>query len=69
MRSWCAKESITQEYVKGDADCGRILLPERHVGRYLAQAAEYSNTNAPFGQLLVLDLTPKSDTQGFGVVV
>ncbi|MCX4598469.1 hypothetical protein OG819_56070 [Streptomyces sp. NBC_01549] len=33
-------------------------------GRYLAQAAEYSNTNAPFGQLLVLDLTPKSDTQG-----
>ncbi|MFF8772412.1 hypothetical protein [Kitasatospora sp. NPDC015120] len=33
-------------------------------GRYLAQAAEYSNTNAPFGQLLVLDLTPKTDTQG-----
>ncbi|MGW2748081.1 hypothetical protein [Streptomyces sp. NPDC001450] len=32
--------------------------------RYLAQAAEYSNTNAPFGQLLVLDLTPKDDTQG-----
>lgn len=33
-------------------------------GRYLAQAAEYSNTNAPFGQLLILDLRPKSDTQG-----
>ncbi|MGW2827096.1 hypothetical protein ACWC24_39900 [Streptomyces sp. NPDC001443] len=33
-------------------------------GRYLAQAAEYSNTNAPFGQLLVLDLTPKDKTQG-----
>ncbi|TLS45648.1 hypothetical protein FE633_12785 [Streptomyces montanus] len=32
--------------------------------RYLTQAAEYSNTNAPFGQLLVLDLTPKDDTQG-----
>ncbi|MFM9812910.1 hypothetical protein ACKI16_30915 [Streptomyces scabiei] len=32
--------------------------------RYLAQAAEYSITNAPFGQLLVLDLTPKKDTQG-----
>jgi hypothetical protein len=32
--------------------------------RYLTQAAEYSNTNAPFGQLLVLDLTPKNDTQG-----
>nr|BEK65020.1 hypothetical protein KPHV_22470 [Kitasatospora purpeofusca] len=29
---------------------------ERH---YLAQAAEYSNTNVPFGQLLVLDLTEK----------
>lgn len=27
--------------------------------QYLAQAAEYSNTNAPFGQLLVLDLTEK----------
>lgn len=26
--------------------------------RYLPQAAEYGNTNAPFGQLLVLDLTP-----------
>ncbi|MGV9708552.1 hypothetical protein [Streptomyces sp. NPDC003483] len=33
-------------------------------GRYLAQTADYSNTNAPFGQLLVLDLTPKDDTQG-----
>jgi len=32
--------------------------------RYLTQAAEYSNTNAPFGQLLVLDLTPKDKTQG-----
>lgn len=31
---------------------------------YLAQAAEYSNTNAPFGQLLVLDLTPKTSTSG-----
>ncbi|MCX4672446.1 hypothetical protein OG453_38325 [Streptomyces sp. NBC_01381] len=28
-------------------------------GRYLAQAAEYSNSNVPFGQLLVLDLTEK----------
>ncbi|MEF9902075.1 hypothetical protein [Streptomyces sp. P9-A2] len=27
--------------------------------RYLAQAAEYTNTTAPFGQLLVLDLTEK----------
>ncbi|WP_086828557.1 hypothetical protein [Streptomyces sp. NRRL B-24572] len=27
--------------------------------KYLAQAAEYSNTNVPFGQLLVLDLTEK----------
>lgn len=31
---------------------------------YLTQAAEYSNTNAPFGQLLVLDLTPKTSTSG-----
>ncbi|MFJ4001778.1 hypothetical protein [Streptomyces parvus] len=29
-------------------------------GKYLAQAAEYSNTNVPFGQLLVLDLTEKT---------
>jgi hypothetical protein len=32
--------------------------------KYLAQEAEYTNTNAPFGQLLVLDLTPKSGTGG-----
>ncbi|AJT61748.1 hypothetical protein T261_08958 [Streptomyces lydicus] len=29
-------------------------------GHYLKQAAEYTNTNAPFGQLLVLDLTGKT---------
>ncbi|MFD9452694.1 hypothetical protein ACFWBC_06350 [Streptomyces sp. NPDC059985] len=28
-------------------------------GKYIAQAAEYSNTNSPFSQLLVLDLTEK----------
>ncbi|WP_432079341.1 hypothetical protein [Streptomyces sp. YPW6] len=28
--------------------------------KYLTQASEYSNTNAPFGQLLVLDLTNKA---------
>ena len=38
--------------------------PQYLESRYLTQAAEYSNTNAPFGQLLVLDLTPKNDTQG-----
>ncbi|PRX66572.1 hypothetical protein B0I32_10512 [Nonomuraea fuscirosea] len=32
--------------------------------KYLTQEAEYTNTNAPFGQLLVLDLTAKSDTKG-----
>ncbi|MGW3752752.1 hypothetical protein ACWD7C_28265 [Streptomyces sp. NPDC005134] len=32
--------------------------------KYLTQEAEYTNTNAPFGQLLVLDLTPKSGTAG-----
>ncbi|MFE1764057.1 hypothetical protein ACFW81_07555 [Streptomyces angustmyceticus] len=38
--------------------------PQYLESRYLTQAAEYSNTNAPFGQLLVLDLTPKDKTQG-----
>ncbi|KAB8183909.1 hypothetical protein FH608_048620 [Nonomuraea phyllanthi] len=33
-------------------------------GKYLTQEAEYTNTNAPFGQLLVLDLTPKTGTEG-----
>lgn len=32
--------------------------------KYLTQEAEYTNTNAPFGQLLVLDLTPKTGTDG-----
>ncbi|MEU4494192.1 hypothetical protein AB0F96_12265 [Streptomyces sp. NPDC023998] len=48
------------EIKQDGSDNDRLYLE----GRYLAQAAEYSNTNAPFGQLLVLDLTPKSDTQG-----
>ncbi len=29
--------------------------------KYIRQAAEYGNTNVPFGQLLVLDLTPQPD--------
>ncbi|MEV5472794.1 hypothetical protein AB0L66_10605 [Streptomyces sp. NPDC052207] len=33
-------------------------------GKYLTQEAEYTNTNAPFGQLLVLDLTPKTTGSG-----
>ncbi|MGW3938372.1 hypothetical protein [Streptomyces phaeochromogenes] len=33
-------------------------------GKYLAQEAEYTNTNAPFGQPLVLDLTPKTTSSG-----
>nr|MDT0521335.1 hypothetical protein [Streptomyces sp. DSM 41633] len=32
--------------------------------KYLTQEAEYTNTNVPFGQLLVLDLTPKTDSGG-----
>ncbi|WP_406318552.1 hypothetical protein [Streptomyces sp. NBC_00118] len=32
--------------------------------KYLTQEAEYTNTNAPFGQLLVLDLTKKTDAAG-----
>ncbi|MGW3232623.1 hypothetical protein [Kitasatospora sp. NPDC001095] len=43
------------EIKKNHASNDRAYL-ERH---YLAQAAEYSNTNVPFGQLLVLDLTDK----------
>ncbi|MFE1836516.1 hypothetical protein [Streptomyces sviceus] len=48
------------EIKQDSADNDRLYLE----GRYLAQAAEYSNANAPFGQLLVLDLTSKSETQG-----
>ncbi|MEU9630731.1 hypothetical protein AB0D89_28545 [Streptomyces luteogriseus] len=33
-------------------------------GKYLTQESEYTNTNAPFGQLLVLDLTPKTSSSG-----
>ncbi|MFF4355092.1 hypothetical protein [Streptomyces sp. NPDC001530] len=33
-------------------------------GKYLAQEAEYTNTNVPLGQLLVLDLTPKTTSSG-----
>ncbi|MFE3269955.1 hypothetical protein [Streptomyces sp. NPDC059215] len=32
--------------------------------KYLTQEAEYTNTNAPFGQLLVLDLTTKAGGRG-----
>ena len=35
--------------------------PARLENKYLRQAAEYGNTNVPFGQLLVLDLTPHPD--------
>ncbi|MFJ1458680.1 hypothetical protein [Nocardia sp. N2S4-5] len=35
--------------------------PEKLEKSYLHQAAEYGNTNVPFGQLLVLDLTPHRD--------
>jgi hypothetical protein len=47
--------------IKQDATDNDPQYLESH---YLTQAAEYSNTNAPFGQLLVLDLTPKNKTQG-----
>ncbi|MGQ4347483.1 hypothetical protein [Streptomyces sp. SAS_275] len=32
--------------------------------KYLPQEAEYTNTGAPFGQLIVLDLTPKTTSGG-----
>ncbi|MEU8617314.1 hypothetical protein [Streptomyces sp. NPDC048623] len=48
------------EIKKDDTDNSRQYLE----GRYLPQTADYSNTNAPFGQLLVLDLTSKTDTKG-----
>jgi hypothetical protein len=35
--------------------------PKSLEGNYVRQAAEYGNTNVPFGQLLVLDLTPHPD--------
>ncbi|MFD7596299.1 hypothetical protein ACFV6D_25095 [Kitasatospora sp. NPDC059812] len=44
------------EIKKDDTDNTRGYL-ENH---YLKQASEYTNTNAPFGQLLVLDLTAKT---------
>ncbi|MFD6986605.1 hypothetical protein ACFWAX_38940, partial [Streptomyces sp. NPDC059956] len=48
------------EIKKDDSNNSRPYLE----GRYLTQTADYSNTNAPFGQLLVLDLTSKTDTKG-----
>ncbi|MFI5998561.1 hypothetical protein ACIBAC_42835 [Streptomyces sp. NPDC051362] len=33
-------------------------------GKYLTQEAEYTNTGTPFGQLIVLDLTPKTASGG-----
>ncbi|MFG2835974.1 hypothetical protein ACGFZH_12170 [Streptomyces zaomyceticus] len=48
------------EIKKDDSDNSRQYLE----GRYLTQTADYSNTNAPFGQLLVLDLTSKTGTKG-----
>lgn len=51
--------------IKKDAEVRNLGVPvgrEHLEGKYLAQAAEYSNTNTPFGQLLVLDLTPKDKT-------
>ncbi|WP_327364991.1 hypothetical protein [Streptomyces sp. NBC_01296] len=48
------------EIKQDDSDNSRQYLE----GRYLTQTAEYSNTNAPFGQLLVLDLTSKTATKG-----
>lgn len=47
--------------IKQDAnDNSRLHIEDQ----YLAQAAQYTNTGAPFGQLLVLDLTPKTTTSG-----
>ncbi|MFC9585840.1 hypothetical protein ACFVJ8_23840 [Streptomyces yangpuensis] len=48
------------EIKKDDSNNSRQYLE----GRYLTQTADYSNTNAPFGQLLVLDLTSKTATKG-----
>lgn len=45
---------------KDSDDSSRVHIE----GKYLTQEAEYTNTNAPFGQLLVLDLTPKTTTSG-----
>ncbi|MGS2807775.1 MULTISPECIES: hypothetical protein [Nocardia] len=48
------------EIKKDDGDNSR-----QHIeSTYLAQTTEYSNTNVPFGLLLVLDLTPKTSSSG-----
>ncbi|MFF5037397.1 hypothetical protein [Nocardia salmonicida] len=48
------------EIKKDDVDNSR-----KHIeAAYLTQTAEYSNTNVPFGLLLVLDLTPKTSSGG-----
>lgn len=36
-------------------------IPSNLEEKYVRQAAEYGNTNVPFGQLLILDLTPHPD--------
>lgn len=43
-------------------DLGTTAGREKLEAKYLAQAAEYSNTNTPFGQLLLLDLSSKDKT-------
>jgi len=48
------------EIKKDETDCSR----EKIEATYLTQAAEYSNTNVPFGLLLVLDLTTKTSSGG-----
>ncbi|MEU6190749.1 hypothetical protein [Nocardia sp. NPDC047038] len=48
------------EIKKDDHDNSR-----QHIeSTYLTQTTEYSNTNVPFGLLLVLDLTPKTSSSG-----
>lgn len=44
---------LVTEVKRDDADASRAALESK----YLAQAAEYSGSNVPFSQLLVLDLT------------
>ncbi len=48
------------EIKRDEKDCSR----EKTEAKYLTQAAEYSNTNVPFGLLLVLDLTNKTSSGG-----
>ncbi|MDQ0710663.1 hypothetical protein QFZ55_000115 [Streptomyces luteogriseus] len=52
---------MSGDCLSGRSSSGPRSKPEH---KEQAQESEYTNTNAPFGQLLVLDLTPKTSSSG-----